>query len=97
MHTAVDVQAKRLVFLYCFEDLQKSLLPRVIGLFFVQSPSGIFQTSPLHKVVDVLEMVVKGHAVDAAVLGNIADSDFCQRFFQQQIFQGLFQSPFGYI
>ena len=84
---AVNIQNKGLVILYRLEDLQKSLLPRFISLFLIQRSLGILQARPFHKIVNILEVVIKGHAVDTAVLGNVIDGDFGQRFFQQQILQ----------
>ena len=37
--------------------------------------------------LDVLEVVIKRHAVDAAVLGNVVDGDFSERLLQQQMLQ----------
>ena len=84
---AVNIQNKGLVILYRLEDLQKSLLPRFISLFLIQRSLGILQARPFHKIVNILEVVIKGHAVDTAVLGNVIDGNFGQRFFQQQILQ----------
>ena len=42
-------------------------------------------------------MVIKGHAVDTAVLGNVIDGDFGQRLFQQQILQRLLQGSLRYL
>ena len=63
------------------EDLEQALLPRVIGLFLFQRPARVLQTDPLHQIVNVLEMVVEGHAVDAAVLRKVVDRDLRQRLF----------------
>ena len=66
------------------------MLPCVIGLILIEGTLGILQTRPFHQIVNVLEMIVEGHAVDAAVLCDVANGDLGQRFFQQQIFQRLF-------
>lgn len=87
MDTAVDIQDKRFVFLDCRKDLQKSLLPGVISLFLIQRTPCILQARPFHKIVNIFEVIVKSHAVDAAVLCDVPDGDFGQRLFQQQIFQ----------
>ena len=47
----------------------------------------ILNDADLTKIVNIIEVVIKGHAVDTAVLGNVIDGDFGQRFFQQQILQ----------
>ena len=83
----VHVQDKRLVVKHSLEYLQKALLPCVIGLFALQSLLCVLHAAPFYKVVNILKMVIKGHAVDAAVLGDIVDCDFVERLFQQQIFE----------
>ena len=95
--TAVNVQNKRLVFLHGFEDLQKPLLPGFVGLFLVKRFPGILKAGPFHKIVNILEMVVKGHAVDPAILRDIRHRDLGERLFQQQVFQRLLQSPLCYL
>ena len=42
-------------------------------------------------------MVIERHAVDAAVVGDIADGDFMERLLQEQIFKRLLQRAFGQI
>ena len=92
---AIDVQNEGLILLHGLEDLQKALLPRLIGLFARQSAAGVLLTAPLHQIIDVLEVIVKRHAVDTAVIGDVADSDLVQGLFQQQLFQRRFQRPLG--
>ena len=97
MDAAVHVHDKRSVLLHRLEDLQESLLPGFVGLFLVQRFFGVLKARPLHQIVDVLEMVIEGHAVDTAVLGNVIDGDFGQRLFQQQILQRLLQGSLRYL
>ena len=42
-------------------------------------------------------MIVKGVAVDPAVLNNIADADFDQRLLVQKLNKGAFDFPLGKI
>ena len=42
-------------------------------------------------------MIIKRHAVDTAVVGNIADGDFMERLLQEQVFKRLLQRTFGQI
>lgn len=81
MYAAVNIQNERLVLLNCLENLQQSLLPRVIGLFLVQRPLGVLEARLLNKVVDILEVIVKGHAVDSAVVCDVTHRNFGQRLF----------------
>jgi len=92
---AIDIQDEGLVVQHRLKDLQKALLPRLVGLFPRQRPAGILLTAPLHQIVNILEVVVKGHAVDAAVLRNIIDGDLVQRLLQQQMLQRRLQRPLG--
>ena len=78
---------KDLVLLHGLQDLQKALLPCVVGLLPGQRAGGALDARPLDQVVDVLEMVVEGHAVHAAVVGQVGDGDLIQRLFGQQVFQ----------
>ena len=91
----VDVHDKGPVGLYRVEDVQKALLPGGVGLFALQRTGGVLRAGPFHQVVNVLKVVVEGHAADAAVLGDVADGDFVQRLLEQQVFQRCLQRPFG--
>ena len=93
----VDVHNKRLIVLHGLEKLQKALLPCLIGLVARERAARVLLTRPLDKIVDVLKMIVKRHAVDAAVLGNIADGDLAQRFLQQQILERRLKRAFGHL
>ena len=42
-------------------------------------------------------MVIERHAIDTAVIGDIADGDFMERLLQEQIFKRLLQRAFGQI
>ena len=55
---------------------------------------GILHQDPVHQIVNILEMVVKGHAVHAAVLGNVVYRDLIQRLAEQQLFERCFQRAF---
>ena len=94
VHTAVDIHNKRLVLPGGVEDLNQSFLPCVMALVFFERFTGVFYASPFHKVIDILEVIVKGHPVDPAVLCDVIDGDFIQRLLEQQVFQGLFQRSF---
>lgn len=65
-----------------------------MALVFFERFTGVFYASPFHKVIDILEVIVKGHPVDPAVLCDVIDGDFIQRLLEQQVFQGLFQRSF---
>ena len=91
----IDIHHKDLIFPHRVEDLNKALLPGIVGLFVGQCLGSVLHAGPFHQVVDILEVIVEGHAADAAVLGDIADGDFGKRFFPQQVFQRLLQRAFG--
>ena len=90
---AVDIEDKGLVVLHGLEDLQQSLLPRFVGFFAREGAARVLLAAPLNKVVNVLEVVIKGHAVDAAVLGDVVDGDLVERLLQQQMLQRSLQRP----
>ena len=77
---------KDLVLLQGLQDLQKALLPGVVGLLPGQRTGRALDAGPLDQIVDVLEMVVERHAVHAAVFGQVGNGDFVQRLFAQQVF-----------
>ena len=77
---------KDLVLLHGLQDLQKALLPGVVGLLPGQRTGCALDAGPLDQIVDVLEMVVERHAVHAAVFGQVGHGDFVQRLFGQQVF-----------
>ena len=97
VHTVVDVQNERLILPHGPEDLQEALLPGVVRFLLLERAARVLQTRPLHKIVNVLEVVVKRHAVDAAVLGNVVDGDLRERLFEQQIFERLLERPLCYL
>ena len=76
---------KDLVLLHGLQDLQKALLPGVVGLLPGQRTGRALDAGPLDQIVDVLEMVVERHAVHAAVFGQVGHGDFVQRLFGQQV------------
>ena len=93
----VDIHNEWLVVLHGLKELQKALLPRLVGLVACERLAGVLLTRPFDKVVNVLEVVVKRHAVDAAVLRDIADGDLAQGLLQQQIFERCLERAFGHL
>ena len=94
-YAAVDVHDKRLVVAHRAKDLRKALFPRVVVFVVGNCLCGVLDTHPFHKVVDVLEVVVKGHAVYAAVLGKVIYGNFVKRLGAQYVFQRRFKCAFG--
>ena len=86
MDAVVDIHYKGLVVPNGLENLQKALLPGVVGLLPGQRTGRALDAGPLDQIVDVLEMVVERHAVHAAVFGQVGHGDFVQRLFGQQVF-----------
>ena len=82
---------KRFVLPQGFQNLQKALLPGIIGFLPGQRAGSVLLAAPFHKVVNILKVVIKGHAVDPAVVGQVADRDFVQRFVAQQFLERSFQ------
>ena len=93
----VDVHNEGFVGQDCLEDLFKALLPCFIGLLSCQRLRRVLLTRPFDQIVDVFEMVIERHAIDTAVIGDIADGDFMERLLQEQIFKRLLQRAFGQI
>lgn len=93
----VDIEDKGLILQHSLKDIQQALLPGLIGDLSLQGLPGILHASPFHQVIDILEVIIEGHAADAAVLGNIIDGHFIQGLLQEQIFQRCFQRPFRYL
>ena len=93
-YRAVDVEHQHPVVLDALQGVQKRLAPGLKVLAALQRLGGILHQDPVHQVVYILEMVVKGHAVHTAVLGNIVDRDLVQWLFQQQLFERCFQRAF---
>ena len=93
----VGVQNKGLVLQHRLKDLEDPLLPGVIGLLPGQGPGSVRQAGPLHQVVDILEMIIKCHAADAAVRCDVLDGDLIQGLFQHNFFQGGLQGFLGFI
>ena len=77
------------------KNLQKPLLPGVVGLLAADGRLCLRQEDPLHQVVDVLKVVVEGLAADPAVLGDVGDGDLVQRLLQQQLLQRGGQRQLG--
>ena len=93
----IDVHNEGFVGQDCLEDLLKALLPCFIGLLSCQRLRRVLLTRPFDQIVDVFEMVIERHAIDTAVIGDIADGDFMERLLQEQIFKRLLQRAFGQI
>ena len=91
----VDIHDEGLVGQHGLKDLLKALLPGLVGLLPSQGLGRVLLAGPLDKVIDVLEVVVERHAVDAAVIGDVADGDLVERLLQQQILERLLQSALG--
>ena len=73
--------------MYRLKDLQQPLMPGLIGLFLIECAFGILKAGPFHQIVNILEMIIEGHAVNAAVVRDVAHRDLRERLFQQQILQ----------
>ena len=91
----VDVHDEGLIGQHGLKDLLKALLPGLVGLLPSQGLGRVLLAGPLDKVIDVLEVVVERHAVDAAVVGDVADGDLVERLLQQQILERLLQRALG--
>ena len=83
----VNIHDKRLVCVQIFKNAQVALLPSIVVLFALQNATGFFLKCPFNEVVNILKVIVKRHAADAAVICNIADGDFIERLFKQLIFK----------
>ena len=83
----IDIGDHRLVFLNPLKDIEETFLPGGISLFSAQSLGRLVQQRPFQQIVNIAEVIVKGLAVDLAVLYDVDDRDFIQRLFGQQLFQ----------
>ena len=83
----IDVHNKRLVFQHCLKDLGKAFLPGIVSFLIPKGFFAVFHTCPLHQIIDILEMIVKCHAADPAVLCQICDGNLIKRFLFQKLFQ----------
>ena len=83
---AVCVEHKLLILQNRLKDLQQSLLPGLVGLLALERLGRVFHTGPLHQIVDILEMIVKRHTADTAVLRDIANGDPIQAFCLHHLF-----------
>ena len=50
-------------------------MPGRRSFFALEGDPGILQTTPLHKIVDIFEMILKSHAADPAVCSQVVDGD----------------------
>ena len=90
----IGIQHKRLVVVDGFENLREPLAPGVRCFLSGERRCGVLDTGPLDEVVDILKMIVKRHAADAAIVGEITDGDLVEVFFQEHIFQRMLQRFF---
>ena len=92
-HRAVYIQHQCFVIPDLVQDVQKRFGPCIKALAAFHRLGCIFRQDPVHQIVNILEVVVEGHAVHAAILGDIVDRDLIEGLFQQQLFQRCFQCP----
>lgn len=90
----ISIYNEGFVFVDCFKDLQKSFLPGSIGLFTLKCVGGFFEACPLDQIIDIFEMIIKSHAADSAVRGQIIDRDLRERFLEEKVFQRVSKSAF---
>ena len=62
-------------------------LPGVEGLVAADDVLGLVVTEPFDEFVNVLEVIVKGVPVHAAVLNDVLDRDLVDGFFREQLFE----------
>ena len=93
-HRAVNVEHKGLVILQLAQNVQIGFAPCTKTLAAFHRLGRIFHQDPVHQIVNILKVVVEGHAVHAAVLGDIVDRNFVQGLFQQQLLERCLQCPF---
>ena len=94
---AVDIHNKRFICKHSLKYIQKALVPGIVSLLFFKRFSCVFKARPFHKVVNILKMIIEGHPVYAAILGNIVYRYLGKRFFQKKIFKRLLECPFSYL
>ena len=62
-------------------------------MFFpLKRPRSIFNTAPLHQIINILKMIIKCHPANTAVCCQIVNRNFIKRLLKQQFFQRHFQS-----
>ena len=93
----INILDKSLILFRQIKHRQKPLLPGSVRAVFFQHLLGIFYARPLHKIVNILKMVIKRLAVNAAVVRNILHRDFIQFLFAKQLFQRRGNRPLGNI
>ena len=70
-------------------------MPRSRSQSSVGPPGGVLHKDPVHQIVDVFEMVIEGHTVHTAVLGDVVDRDLVEGLLEQQLFERCLQRPLG--
>ena len=94
-HRTVNIQHKGLVLLQPLQNVQKCLVPGLKALSALQDLGGVLHKDPVHQIVDVFEMIIEGHTVHTAVLGNVVDRDLVEGLLEQQLFERCLQRPLG--
>ena len=73
----------------------KALLPGPVVLPALEGAAALLLADPVDQVVDVLEVVVEGHAIHAAVRRDVGNRDLGERFLGEQRLERLGQGPLG--
>ena len=71
------------------ENSDKLVFPCVVNDSVTGAFLGITYDTPLHKVVNILEMIVKRHSAYIAILCNIGNGYFGERFFLNKLFERI--------
>ena len=74
--------------------LRKSLLPRIIRFLALKKFGSHFQKYPIHKVINIFKMIVKGLTVYAAILDNILYRYLIERLLRKKLYQRRCKRPF---
>ena len=83
----INIQNKRLVLQYRLKDLLQTFTPRTVRLLIRKRTLSVLQARPLNQVVNILEVIVKRHAADPAVLRQIVDRNLIHRLLKQKLFK----------
>ena len=94
-HRTVHIQHQGLVLLQLMQDVQIGFIPGLKALSALQDLGGVLHKDPVHQIVDVFEMVIEGHTVHTAVLGDVVDRDLVEGLLEQQLFERSLQRPLG--
>jgi hypothetical protein len=74
----IDIEKHGLIFQNDTKQTQKTFVPSVVRHFAVHGSHGVLCAGPLHQIVNVLEVIVKGHTTDTAVIGDVLNGNFVQ-------------------